>query len=134
MLTRARNMVKLPNVKLDKSQLDQVENISRMINVGKPTQEVSKEWRKFIEESRHARMTSILPVSMEDFKDKIDEIIEYLILSKWNDKLNSMGEDTQLENVDLQNRLQKQQQTMQTTSNMSKMLHDTAMAIIKKMN
>ena len=71
---------------------------------------------------------------MEDFKDKIDEIIEYLILSKWNDKLNSMGEDTQLENVDLQNRLQKQQQTMQTTSNMSKMLHDTAMAIIKKMN
>jgi hypothetical protein len=37
-----------------------------------------------------------------------------------------------LANIDLQNQLQKQQQTLQTMSNVSKMLHDTAMAVIRK--
>ena len=46
--------------------------------------------------------------------------------------LNSVGDDAQLANVDLQNMLQKQQQTMQMMSNISKMLHDTAMAVIRK--
>lgn len=48
------------------------------------------------------------------------------------EKLNSIGDDAQLANVDLQNMLQKQQQTLQMMSNISKMLHDTAMAIIRK--
>ncbi len=48
------------------------------------------------------------------------------------EKLNSVGDDAQLANVDLQNMLQKQQQTMQMMSNISKMLHDTAMAVIRK--
>ena len=48
------------------------------------------------------------------------------------EQLNSVGDDAQLANVDLQNMLQKQQQTMQQMSNISKMLHDTAMAIIRK--
>ena len=48
------------------------------------------------------------------------------------EKLNSVGDDAQLANVDLQNMLQKQQQTLQMMSNISKMLHDTAMAIIRK--
>jgi hypothetical protein len=47
-------------------------------------------------------------------------------------KMNSIGDDAQLANVDLQNMLQKQQQTMQMMSNISKLLHDTAMAIIRK--
>jgi hypothetical protein len=47
-------------------------------------------------------------------------------------KLNSIGDDAQLANVDLQNVLQKQQQTLQTMSNVSKALHDTAMSIIHK--
>jgi len=50
----------------------------------------------------------------------------------WNEKLQSTGEDAQLANVDLQGMLQKQQQTLQMMSNISKMLHDTAMAIIGK--
>ena len=41
-------------------------------------------------------------------------------------------DDAQLANVDLQNVLQKQQQTLQMMSNISKMLHDTAMAVIRK--
>ncbi|MBD0316453.1 MAG: hypothetical protein ICV75_07155, partial [Nitrospiraceae bacterium] len=48
------------------------------------------------------------------------------------DKLNSVGDDAQLANVDLQNTLQKQQQTLQMMSNISKMLQDTAMAVIRK--
>ena len=46
-------------------------------------------------------------------------------------KMNSIGDDAQLANVDLQNVLQKQQQNMQMMSNISKMLHDTAMAIVR---
>jgi hypothetical protein len=47
-------------------------------------------------------------------------------------KLNSVGDDAQLANVDLQNVLQKQQQTVQQLSNISKMLSDTAMATVRK--
>jgi cytochrome c556 len=42
------------------------------------------------------------------------------------------NEDAQLANVDLQNVLQKQQQTLQMMSNISKMLYDTATAVIRK--
>ena len=49
-------------------------------------------------------------------------------------KLDSVGDDAQLANVDLQNILQKQQQTLQMMSNISKMLNDTALAIIRKIS
>ena len=42
------------------------------------------------------------------------------------------GDDAQLANVDLQNVLQTQQQTIQMMSNISKTMHDTAMAVIRK--
>ena len=54
------------------------------------------------------------------------------ILDKWDEELQTVGDDAQLANIDLQNKLQQQQQTLQTISNVSKMLHDTAMAIIRK--
>ena len=47
--------------------------------------------------------------------------------------LNAIGDDAQLANVDLQNVLQKQQQMLQMMSNISKMLYDTAMSVIRKM-
>ena len=53
-------------------------------------------------------------------------------IQKWEEKLNSVGDDAQLANVDLQNMLQKQQQTLQMLSNISKTLHDTAMSVIRK--
>lgn len=46
--------------------------------------------------------------------------------------LEAVGDDAQLANVDMQNMLQKQQQTMQMMTQISKALHDTAMAIIRK--
>jgi len=47
--------------------------------------------------------------------------------------LKTVGEDASLEQLQLQNVLQKQQQVMQQMSNISKMLHDTAMAVIRNM-
>ena len=60
-------------------------------------------------------------------KGKMDAYIKGL-----EEKLSSVGDDAQLANVDLQNILQKQQQTIQLMSNISKMLHDTGMAIVRK--
>jgi hypothetical protein len=54
-------------------------------------------------------------------------------IKKWEEKLNTIGDDAQLANVDLQNILQKQQQTLQMMSNISKMLYDTAQSVIRKM-
>ncbi len=48
-------------------------------------------------------------------------------------KLNTVGDDAQLANVDLQNKLQKQQQTLQMMSNISKMIYDTDLAVVRKM-
>jgi hypothetical protein len=57
--------------------------------------------------------------------------LEYM--RELEDELASVGDDAQLANVDLQNALQKQQQTLQMMSNMSKSLHDTAKSIIRKL-
>jgi hypothetical protein len=54
-------------------------------------------------------------------------------IDKWRQQLDSYGDDAQLANVDLQNILQKQQQTLQMMSNISKMLSDTANAVIRKL-
>ncbi|NIM25937.1 MAG: hypothetical protein GTN97_02230 [Nitrosopumilaceae archaeon] len=48
------------------------------------------------------------------------------------EKISTLGDDAELANIDLQNALQKQQQTLQTMSNVSKALHDTAMSVIRK--
>ena len=53
-------------------------------------------------------------------------------IARWETKLNSIGDDAQLANIDLQNILQKQQQALQMMSNISKMAHDSAMEIIRK--
>ena len=50
------------------------------------------------------------------------------------EKLTTTGDDAQLANVDMKNMLQKMQQTLQMMSNVSKSCHDTAMAIIRKIN
>jgi hypothetical protein len=54
-------------------------------------------------------------------------------IKKWEEKLNGLGDDAQLANVDLQNILQKQQKTLQMMSNISKMLFDTSSSVIRKM-
>ncbi|MBN1962776.1 MAG: hypothetical protein JW841_17735 [Deltaproteobacteria bacterium] len=53
-------------------------------------------------------------------------------LKSLEDKLNTVGDDAQLANVDLQNSLQKQQQTLTMMSNIFKMFFDTGMNTIRK--
>ena len=48
------------------------------------------------------------------------------------EQLSILGIDAQLTNLALQSALQKQQQTIQMMSNISKTLHDTVSAIIRK--
>lgn len=61
-------------------------------------------------------------------KAQLDGYIQNL-----EDKLSSVGDDAQMANVDLQNMLQKQQQSLQMLSTIEKALHDTAMSVIRKM-
>jgi len=86
-----------------------------------------------------SKLDSLEEIITEKFGDltKIEsQVMESLLfkihLKELEEKLASVGDDGQLTNIDLQNALEKQQQTMQTMSNMSKMLHDTAMAVIRK--
>ena len=61
--------------------------------------------------------------STDDIEDYIKEVEE---------KLKSVGDDAELANVNLQNMLQKQQQTFQMVSNISKMLYDPALSVIRR--
>ena len=65
--------------------------------------------------------------------DDLDRRLDNDVLREMEEKLNTVGDDAQLANVDLQNILQKQQQTLQMMSNISKMLYDTAASVIRKL-
>ncbi len=67
--------------------------------------------------------TSELSENTGQLNKKIEEMEE---------KLNTMGEDQQLAQIDLQNKLQQSQQLIQTMSNVSKMMYDTVMSIVRK--
>ncbi len=60
-------------------------------------------------------------------KEALDDYIKDL-----ENKISSIGDDAQLSNVDLQALLEKQQELIKTLSNLGKLLHDTALAIIRK--
>ncbi|HUH66437.1 MAG TPA: hypothetical protein VLZ07_08390 [Syntrophales bacterium] len=61
--------------------------------------------------------------SKQELQDSIKDL---------EDKMDTVGDDSQLANVDMQSALQKQQQTLQMLSTISKLLYDTAMAVIRK--
>ena len=64
------------------------------------------------------------------------DIAKFVALQKYieelEEALKSAGEDGQMGNIDMQNSLEKQQQTVQMLSNVSKMSHDISMAVIRK--
>ena len=73
---------------------------------------------------RHADKLSHLDQTIEELQSDIH---------RSESRIAFTGDDAQLANVDLQNILQKQQQALQMMSNLSKVLYDTAQAIIRKM-
>jgi hypothetical protein len=54
------------------------------------------------------------------------------LVKAWEQKMSSLGDDAPLANGDLQNNLHQQQQTLQLLSNVSKAVHDTALATIRR--
>ena len=82
---------------------------------------------KFVDvlKARHAALTT----NRASLKQKKDVATE---LAAIDEALNTLGEDAQLANVDLQNGMQKMQQALQLMSNVSKTSHDTAMGVIRK--
>ena len=88
-----------------------------------------------IAEAQEAIASGISEVLEDIFDEAIDEAKSQIDeeLDKVREELEEIGDDGQLANVDLQNILQKQQrQTLQTISNVLKILNDTALAIIRK--
>jgi len=66
---------------------------------------------------------------------RVDEKIQSLQngLDVLEDKLATIGDDSQLANIDLQNTLQKQQQLLQMLSGITKSMHDTAISTIRNL-
>lgn len=62
----------------------------------------------------------------------LDSVAGGISTEEWEKRLESVGDDSQLANIDLQNMLQKQQQTVQMLGQVSKVLHDTASAVVRK--
>ncbi len=89
----------------------------------KHTNEQKQAVRNYLESLRNMQGGISSSTASEDINNAIAAAEE---------NLNSIGDDAQLANIDLQNTLQKQQQTIQMLSNISKVLHDTAMAVIRK--
>jgi hypothetical protein len=78
---------------------------------------------------RHGRIVEVLPPFDLDTasKDELEARLRDL-----EEQLSQIGDDAQLANVDLQNALQKQQQTIQMLSLVATTIYDTAMAVIRK--
>jgi hypothetical protein len=76
-----------------------------------------------------------IPMDIKVSQAQIHQIMGGLFrLSHYDQQLQSVGDDAQLANIDLQNYMQKQQHMMQLLSSMMKTSHDTAMAVIRKMS
>lgn len=71
--------------------------------------------------------SKVPPEGIVDLKEEIEDAIREM-----EERLSTIGDDAQLANLDMQSILQKQQQTMQMMSQISKLLHDTAMSTIRK--
>jgi hypothetical protein len=120
--------------------IDRPKNASRRLDVLDPDAHriaamiVSGENNNNIQQAFLARVRQQLASQGQkyDYQKDLDRLIASATKSL-EDKLNKGSDDAQLANVDLQNILQKQQQTLQMMSNISKMLYDTAQAVIRKM-
>jgi hypothetical protein len=77
----------------------------------------------------HSKIVAALPPI--DFESATRRDLK-LYIKDLEEQLSTIGDDARLANIDLQNMLQKQQQTIEMMSNISKVLHDTALAVIRK--
>ena len=79
------------------------------------------------ETSRWLDLVQALMNCQHDLLSSLDDVTKTM-----EERLATVGDDAQLANIHLQSMLQKSQQILQLMSNVSKMLDDTSMAIIRK--
>lgn len=101
--------------------------ISTMLADGKPEHEILDAWKRYVTQKVQARQPLDVQATLQQVTGQA-----HAQLKARGDKMNTLGDDAQLANVEMQNILQKQQQTLQMISNISKMMHDTAMSVIRK--
>jgi hypothetical protein len=92
---------------------------------GKPSQAIYR--KVYVVERKDPGKTTLRQGDLISTKAGLSQYVKEL-----EAHLKTVGEDAQLANIDLQNVLQKQQQLIQMLSNISKTLHDTANAVIRK--
>jgi len=103
--------------------LDNVEDLRFCAEKVKFFNDLKSSMRSEIQRARGVPLATRTPSSA-----KVEQYVKQL-----EDRLNSVGDDAQLANLDLQNARQKQQSILQTIGAISKMCHDTAMATVRKM-
>ena len=138
--------------KMSTRQVQALEHVAFVVARGENLEIIKSWWEKFITDV----VTSGVPIDVNDlvqdvlrqsylessrdlqiYADKVNlynrtqkEIRD--MISRLEEEQNSLGDDAQLANIDLQNALQKQQQLIQMISNISKTLSETALAVIQK--
>ncbi len=84
-----------------------------------------------IQQKRIERAAGTLKLAGTDIYLTTPEELE-TYLNEFEARLNSVSDDAQLANIDLQNALQRQQQNLQRVAEVSRMLSDVAMSIVRK--
>lgn len=109
--------------------------ISRMLADGKPENEILGVWKRYVTRQVQLRQPLDVQATLQQVTGQAHAQLKARVdadRKRLADKINMMGDDGKLANAELQNVLQKQQQTLQMMSNILKMMHDTAIAIIRK--
>jgi hypothetical protein len=73
---------------------------------------------------------ALRPLTPDGSTESLEEMDAYI--KKLDNLLSTVGDDSQMAQLDLQNLTQKQAQALNMLSNLSKVMHDTAMSILRK--
>lgn len=91
--------------------------MSRVVKSKRPVTRIFKDYKKYLSKAKGY---------IRDLTNTVQRIIGL------TEELQSVGDDAQLANIDLQNILQQQQQAMQMMTQISKDLNETSMAVIRE--
>ena len=118
------------------NQSKAIKDIGIMIGQGRPLKEVKGRWETLIKVLAKGKASvdvhALEQQAMQEANAQLSNLDSQI--AELEEELQGAGDDAQLANIDLQNLLQEQQRILQMMSNISKTLHDQAMAIIRKMN
>lgn len=115
----------LPSLASPSNEARKKQLLKEIQNLERQQKEISIKLKQLRKEL--AKLEGTVPSS--DKKVSIQELNKYV--KDLEEQLNSVGENQQLSNVDLQNELQKMQQTLQTLSNVAKSSYDTTMSVVR---